>query len=135
YAMRARLALAQSGQCCELRELVLRDKPEALLAASPKGTVPVLVLPDRSVIEESLDIMLWALERADPEGWLPPPGALRDAVLASPAACAGAFNHGLARYKYPQRYDDPTPEAHRARCALWVLGLNARLPVTTFLFG
>lgn len=135
YAMRARLALAQSGQCCELREVVLRDKPEALLAASPKGTVPVLVLPDRSVIEESLDIMLWALERADPEGWLPPPGAQRDAVLALIAECDGAFKHGLDRYKYPQRYDDPAPEAHRERCAQWLLGLNARLAVTTFLFG
>ena len=72
YAMRARLALAVSGQACELREVVLRNKPAALLQASPKGTVPVLVLSDGRVLDQSLDIMLWALARNDPGGWLAP---------------------------------------------------------------
>ena len=72
YAMRARMALLASGTVCELREIVLRAKPQELFAASPKGTVPVLVLPDGTVIEESLDIMLWALERNDPQHWLAP---------------------------------------------------------------
>ena len=67
YAMRARLAIASSGNKVELREVVLRDKPESMLQCSPKGTVPVLVLPDGSVIEESLDIMLWALRQSDPD--------------------------------------------------------------------
>ena len=71
YAMRARHTLLVTGQAVELREVVLRDKPPELLAASAKGTVPVLVLPDGAVLEESLDIMDWALARADPEGWLP----------------------------------------------------------------
>ena len=71
YAMRARLALAASGIVCELREVVLAHKPPALLQTSPKGTVPVLVLADGSVLEQSLDIMLWALRRNDPEQWLP----------------------------------------------------------------
>ena len=62
YAMRARLALAVSGQACELREVVLKNKPQGLLQASPKATVPVLVLPDGQVLEQSLDIMRWALE-------------------------------------------------------------------------
>ena len=70
YAMRARLALLISGQTCELREVVLRDKPAALLAVSPKATVPVLVTVNGEVIEQSLDIMLWALRRNDPQGWL-----------------------------------------------------------------
>ena len=61
YAMRARLALMASGTVCELREVKLSDKPQAMLDASPKGTVPVLILPDGVVIEESLDIMQWAL--------------------------------------------------------------------------
>ena len=66
YAMRARLAIAVSGQRCELREVVLKNKPPEMLAASPKATVPVLVLVDGSVIEQSLDIMLWTLRQHDP---------------------------------------------------------------------
>ena len=62
YAMRARLALAASGLAWELREVVLRSKPQALLEASPKGTVPVLITPQNRVIDQSLDIMRWALE-------------------------------------------------------------------------
>ncbi|MEQ9124984.1 MAG: glutathione S-transferase N-terminal domain-containing protein, partial [Alphaproteobacteria bacterium] len=68
--MRARLALAASGVEVRVREIILRDKPPEMLAASPKGTVPVLVLTDSRVIDESLDIMRWALARNDPEGWL-----------------------------------------------------------------
>ncbi|MAK55441.1 MAG: glutathione S-transferase, partial [Pusillimonas sp.] len=67
YAMRARLAVAASGLQCQLREVVLRNKPQAMLQASPKGTVPVLVLTDGKVIDESLDIMLWALRQNDPD--------------------------------------------------------------------
>ena len=63
YAMRARLAVCSAGIQVELREILLRDKPEAFLQASPKGTVPILVLPDETVIDESLDIMIWSLER------------------------------------------------------------------------
>ena len=79
YAMRARLALAVSGTRCELREVKLSAKPEAMLAASPKGTVPVLVLPEGEVIAESIDIMRWALARHDPDGWL---DADDDALIA-----------------------------------------------------
>ena len=70
YAIRARMALAQAGVAVELREVVLRNKPQAMLDASPKGTVPVLVLPDGTVIDESLAIMRWALAQNDAEGWL-----------------------------------------------------------------
>ncbi|MFM2371858.1 MAG: hypothetical protein RIS85_1580, partial [Pseudomonadota bacterium] len=66
--MRARLAVAVSGVVCELREVKLSAKPSAMLVASPKGTVPVLVLPDGTVIDQSLDVMRWALARHDPEG-------------------------------------------------------------------
>lgn len=68
YAMRARLALAVSGLCCILREVALSKKPLQFIAASPKATVPVLVLPGGKVLEESIDIMRWALGRSDPEG-------------------------------------------------------------------
>ena len=70
YAIRARLALAISETPYELREVRLSRKPAAMLEASPKGTVPVLVLADGSVIDESSQIMRWALDRNDPEGWL-----------------------------------------------------------------
>ncbi|NBR79583.1 MAG: glutathione S-transferase, partial [Alphaproteobacteria bacterium] len=61
YAMRARMAIAVAGVPVRLREIILRDKPEAMLAASPKGTVPVLILPNGAVLDESLDVMGWAL--------------------------------------------------------------------------
>jgi len=93
YAMRARLALASSGTGVDLREVVLRDKPEELRIASPKATVPVLVLPDR-VIDESYDIMLWALGCTDPEGWL----ERHNAALI--AECDGDFKTALDQYKY-----------------------------------
>ena len=66
--MRARMALAASGAEVMLREVLLKDKPAELLAASPKATVPVLVLSDGQVLEESLDVMRWALEYRDPLG-------------------------------------------------------------------
>ena len=70
YAMRARLGLSAARLDIRVREVVLRDKPAAMLEASPKGTVPVLVLESGDVIDESLDVMRWALAEADPEGWL-----------------------------------------------------------------
>src|SRR5256885_597555 len=82
YAIRARLALAHAGLACELREINLRNKPQALLDASPKGTVPVL--EDGRVIEQSLDVMLHALRANDPDGWLAPTsGSLQDMLVSS----------------------------------------------------
>lgn len=152
YAMRARLALAASGQQCELREVVLRNKPQALHQASPKATVPVLVLGDGRVLEQSLDIMLWALGRNDPQGWLTPDRQNLDAMLALVAECDGAFKHNLDRYKYPQRYAGAAnigPEgviaagdhaqaaapAHRADAARWLMKLERMLEQDAFLFG
>jgi glutathione S-transferase len=104
YAMRARLAIAVSGRQVEIREVVLRDKPAELLAASPKATVPVLVLPDGEVIDESLDIMLWALRQNDPECWLAPVHGSMPAMLALIAENDGGFKNSLDRYKYPNRH-------------------------------
>ena len=136
YAMRARLALAVSGQACELREVVLRNKPQGLLHASPKGTVPVLVLPSGQVLEQSLEIMLWALAQHDPEGWLiPSHGNLQD-MLALIAECDGLFKQALDRCKYPSRYPDADTNAERARAVAWLGGLEARLrPDQPYLFG
>ncbi len=127
YAMRARLALAVSGQVCELREVVLRNKPQALLQASPKGTVPVLVLPSGQVLEQSLDIMLWALAQQDPDGWLTPAeGTLAD-MLALIAECDGPFKHALDRCKYPNRYPGADVSAARATAVAWLSALELRL--------
>ncbi len=109
YAMRARMAIAASGQTCALREVVLRNKPPEMIAVSPKGTVPVLVLPDERVIEESLEIMHWALGRNDPQGWLAPLNDDRDALDAMIAENDGPFKDALDRYKYPTRYEHFRP--------------------------
>nr|WP_315183915.1 glutathione S-transferase [uncultured Albidiferax sp.] len=136
YAMRARLALAVSGQTVELREVVLRNKPPELLAASPKATVPVLVLPDGRVIDQSLDIMRWALERHDLAGWLHAPLA---EMLALIAEVDGPFKHHLDRYKYPGRYEDdscPRPaDGHRSTIGHMVSEWELRLAGQPYLFG
>ena len=129
YAMRARMALRVSGAAYEHREVVLRDKPAAMLEASPKGTVPVLVTGDGAVLEESLDIMRWALGRNDPEGWL----ARNDAALV--AVNDGPFKHHLDRYKYATRYDDVDPEEHRAAALDILQRLEARLGDGAYLCG
>lgn len=98
YAMRARMAVAVSGVAVELREVVLRDKPAGMLEISPKGTVPVLVTPDGVVIEESLEIMRWALMQSDPDDWL------RHADNRLIAVNDGPFKQALDRHKYPHRY-------------------------------
>lgn len=135
YAMRARLALAASGQICELREVVLAHKPAALLEASAKGTVPVLVLPDGQVVDQSLDIMLWALRRNDPLHWLP---ANSDALMEAMqlvTRCDGEFKFHLDRYKYPNRHDVADAAMHRKGGALFVSDLNTRLIAHRHLLG
>lgn len=106
YAMRARMALVVSAQCCHIREVKLSQKPAELLTASPKATVPVLVQTDGKVIAESLEIMRWALGRNDPEGWL----NREDRALIE--ANDGPFKHHLDRYKYPDRHASD-PVEHR----------------------
>jgi glutathione S-transferase len=135
YAMRARLALLASGIRCELREVVLRNKPAELLAASPKGTVPVLVTPSGQVIDQSLDIMLWALRQNDPARWLPAEIATFDAGMALLSHCDGTFKHHLDRYKYPQRYEGADRLTSRAAAALFVAELEAKLAPNHYLFG
>jgi len=135
YAIRARLALSVSAQPIALREVVLRDKPPSLLEYSPKGTVPVLVLPDGRVIDQSLDIMRWALERSDPEDWLIPQNATLADVLALIQTNDTEFKQHLDRYKYANRYEDVDPIAHRRAAEAFLAQLDNRLAQTTHLFG
>ena len=123
YAMRARMALLVSGTPVRLREVVLRDKPEEMIAASAKATVPVLVLPDGRVIDESLAIMHWAMKRNDPENWLQ--GNAAETALIAEAD--GPFKDHLDRYKYPTRYENVDPLAHRAGGLVFLEKLNALL--------
>lgn len=133
--MRARLALAASGQVVELREVDLKDKPAEMLQISPKGSVPVLVTLDGKVLEESLDIMLWALQQHDPAHILEPEtGGLTD-MLALIAECDSDFKYHLDRYKYPERYTGADVAAHRAAGAVFLAGLSARLDTDEHLFG
>jgi glutathione S-transferase len=133
--MRARFALLASGQRCELREVLLRDKPAALLAASPKGTVPVLVDVDGTVIDQSLDIMHWALARRDPAQWLQPDLGTHAHMLALIAQCDGDFKQQLDRYKYPNRFGGADAAAHRQQGARFLEALELRLQASAHLFG
>ncbi len=131
YAMRARMALRVAGIEVELREVSLRDKPPELLAASPKGTVPVLVMLEGGVIDESLDIMRWALEQNDPERWLAP-GEQMDALIA---ANDGPFKFHLDRAKYANRYPGTDPTHHRGEAVTLLEPLEERLAQHVYLFG
>lgn len=135
YAMRARLALQASGVAVEWREILLRDKPAALLRASPKGTVPVLVLPDGRVIEQSLETMVWALQQADPQAWLPRDAAALDDALACIAINDGPFKQALDRYKYPARFGLADGLAARAQGAAQLDAWELRLRQLAFLAG
>jgi glutathione S-transferase len=118
YAMRARLAIIAGNKRVELREVSLRSKPASMLHASPKGTVPVLVLPDGDVIDQSLDIMRWAM--TGPDGTAPP---------SDPAIIAlndGPFKHHLDRYKYIERYPADGID-HRGAATEILEGLDVRL--------
>jgi glutathione S-transferase len=133
YAIRARLAIETSGMVCELREITLRHKPAEMLAASPKGTVPVLVLPQGEVIEESLEIMHWALHRHDPEHWLPDTPEGRKDTHALIEQCDGPFKYHLDRYKYPNRYDLINGLADRDKAAKFLYLLEGHLTDKGFL--
>jgi glutathione S-transferase len=137
YAMRARMALTYAGVSVELREVVLRDKPSAMLKASAKGTVPVLVLPDGAVIDESIDVMFWALQHGDPDQWLP-----RDSDGGIPGDTAklisendGSFKALLDKYKYADRHPEHTAQWYRDQAHVFLQNLEARLSEQQWLQG
>ena len=129
YAIRARLAIAISGVSVAMHEVALSNKPQALIAASNKGTVPVLVFADGTVLEQSLDIMRWALGQNDPEHWL----TGDDPELI--ARNDGAFKVALDRYKYANRL--PAVDTLEARnTGMQILStLETRLSSQAFLCG
>lgn len=133
YAIRARMALKYAGVQVELREIILREKPPQMLAVSSKGTVPVLVLPDGSVLDESYDVMRWALNHHDPDHWC-------EAALAAEANALidqndHSFKAHLDRYKYADRYPEHPMEYYRSQGEVFLTGLEKRLTAGEYLFG
>ena len=134
YAMRARMALIEAGVAFDAYEIVLRDKPAAMLAASPKGTVPVMVLPSGEVIEESLHIMRWAFEQHSERSWWDE--AQTPNNLALVALNDGAFKKQLDTYKYPERFEPGESVRQRdASMANFFLQLEQRLGAQQYLGG
>lgn len=133
YAMRARLGLLFAELSVELREITLKNKPTQMLAISPKGTVPVLQLIDGTVIEESREIMMWALEQDDPQG------LLDTAVLSQAEALIAQndneFKYWLDRYKYADRHTEMTQTEYRQRGEVFLQVLEARLTKSRYLLG
>lgn len=134
YAIRARLAIWQAGIDVAHREILLRDKPAEMLAISPKGTVPVLELPDGTVIDESIDVMRWALAKNDPDDWLT--AAAGDQIDALVRRNDLEFKPLLDAYKYPERHGERSQAQWRdAALASHLIDLNARLAQHRHLLG
>ena len=131
YAMRARLALRYSGVPMRIIEVSLKAKPAEMLALSPKGTVPVLSVEGR-VIEQSLEIMQWALAQHDPDDWLLQGDP---AVLALIAENDQVFKHHLNRYKYAERYLEQPMEHYRAEGEVFLQKLEGLLAEREYLLA
>lgn len=130
YAIRARLALASSGVQVELREIELKNKPAEFLVTSPSSSVPCLRLDER-VIDESLDIMIWALKRSDPQRLLEMPDLGWDLIATND----GPFKAALDHTKYAVRYPELDRETERAKAAAFLATLDAQLGAQRWLFG
>lgn len=134
YAMRARMALLIADVAFDAHEVSLRDKPADLLALSPKGTVPVLRLANGEVLDQSLDIMRWALAPLPFASWWAP--AQSPDNLEWLALNDGVFKQHLDRYKYPERFADCDRDGHRAQALeAFLLPLERRLERSGFLGG
>lgn len=135
YAMRARVALCYARQEVWLREIVLRDKPLEMLEISPKATVPVLQLPDGQVIDQSLDVMRWALAQHDPAQWWPQDATAQQQIMHLITSNDGAFKTALDRYKYPTRYVGVVALEQRAQGEVFLSALDQRLQQHHYLIG
>lgn len=128
--MRARMALKYAGIAVEIREIALRDKPQSMLMLSPKATVPVLVLQDGAVLEESLDIVHWALQKSDVTGWLTADSELTQQLINEND---GSFKQALDKYKYAIRFPEQSAETYRAQGEVFLQKLESLLNQSKFL--
>jgi len=130
YAIRSRLALNQAKIDYESIEISLKDKPIDFLALSPKGTVPVLVDNNGKVIEESLEIMIWALNKSDPDNWIINDNNLSQELINENDF---SFKKNLDRYKYADRFPEYSKEYYRSQCELFINVLNEKLKSKNYL--
>ena len=135
YAIRARLAIKISQIQVVLREVVLADKPHEMLALSPKGTVPVLVLDNSKVIDESMDIMMWALNQNDPDRWILNNKDKQDETNALIVVNDTEFKQHLDHYKYADRYPENTIEYYRQQAQSFLQQLEEHLSQATFILS
>ncbi|MDD2933298.1 MAG: glutathione S-transferase [Methylotenera sp.] len=130
YAMRARMALKYAGIPVEIREISLKDKPAHLLQVSPKGTVPVLVLPGGKVIDQSIEIMYWALHENDVDGWLSADASQTRQLIDENDS---SFKQALDKYKYAIRFPEQSAQVYRTEGEAFLSKLERKLEVTSFL--
>jgi len=130
--MRARMALRYAGVAVDIREISLKAKPAHMLQVSPKGTVPVLVLSGGQVIDESLEIMIWALQQQDDDGWLETDNLQAQQLIAEND---GRFKQNLDQYKYAIRFPEHPAEYYRTQGEEFLTKLELRLHQTGFLIG
>ncbi len=129
------MGLASAGCQVEIREVKLQNKPAEMLTTSRKGTVPVLVKPDGSVLDESLDILMWSLSLSDPDGWLDYPPEKLSAMAQLVDKNDNSFKVHLDHYKYSVRYPEESMEAYRMRAEVFLNILEDRLTNAPCLFG
>ena len=132
YAMRARMALILASQKCELREILLKNKPDEMLKISPKGTVPILQLPDK-VLDESLDIISWACKSSvsDMHIYSRVEEAMSDELIQ---LFDSEFKYHLDRYKYSSRYGVESKE-HQKECKTILKNLEVMINPNPWIFG
>jgi len=136
YAMRARLALLLSEQPIIIRAISLKNKPQAMLQASPKGTVPVLILADGTVLEESIDIMLWALTQNDPSNLLHNDHrATRQEIITFIRRIDDEFKHPLEQYRAAKRYHRDNEIQWREQCEMFIQEMGQSLQDNGFFVG
>ncbi|MBL4740374.1 MAG: glutathione S-transferase [Sneathiella sp.] len=133
--MRARMAILLSGLTLELRDVLLKDKPVEMTSISPKATVPVLAFPNGHVLEESLDIMLWAVEQGGPDNSYPQSPEIRTEIMDLIEENDGSFKRALDRYKYHVRFPENTREEYRCQAEVFLSKLEGRLNSHTFLIS
>jgi glutathione S-transferase len=135
FAIRARMAIKVSGVAVDMHEVSLRAKPKEMLECSPKGTVPVLKFADGSVLEQSLDIMHWALAINDPERWLDDDQAVSAAAMSLIKQNDESFKPALDLYKYAVRFPEHSEAYYREQAEPFLAELNARLSQDGYLMG
>lgn len=134
YAMRARMAIYAAGVKVQSIEVSLKNKPQTLLDYSPKGTVPVIVMPNGEVIQESRDIMLWALHQSDPDNWLSQNDTARQQEMSQLVnKCDMEFKPLLDRYKYFDRHPEYSQEEYRQQAEGFLQILDNNLSQHAFL--